>query len=244
MKRFTETTKWDDPWFRKLSPKLKCLWQFIVDRCDPAGVIDIDCDLAGFQIGTKISEKDIRDLGGRVEKLDCGKWWVVRFVAFQYGKLSEDCKAHGPVFASLDAYSLKDRVSKGYAKGIHTLKDKDTDKDEDQDKDTEKDNPPAQPEFAIVAQKRKDRGTLDEIQSFCASLGLPPSDAEATFHKWEGNGWTNGGNPIKDWQATIRSWKAARLLPSLKAAGGTAPSRQAAADGRHYAEPTQPLKIL
>lgn len=62
------------------------------------------------------------------------------------------------------------------------------------------------------------RGTLEEITAFCRTLGLPASDAESIFHKWEGNGWTNGPRPIKDWQATIRSWKAAGYLPSQKAA--------------------------
>lgn len=129
MKRFTETGKWDDPWFRKLTPKMKCLWQFLCDRCDPAGVIDVDYELASFQIGEEISELDVQSFGERVEKLKCGKWWIVQFIGFQYGTLSEDCKAHGPVFASLASYCLNDRVSKGYPKAIHSLKEKDKEKD-------------------------------------------------------------------------------------------------------------------
>jgi uncharacterized protein YdaU (DUF1376 family) len=58
--------------------------------------------------------------------------------------------------------------------------------------------------------------TLDEAISFAVELGLPASDGEACFHKWEGNGWTNGGKKIKDWKATIRSWNAAGYLPSQK----------------------------
>jgi hypothetical protein len=129
MKRFTETTKWDDPWFRKLPPRLKCLWLFLCDRCDPAGVIDVDYELASFQIGEEMSEADVGGFKPRVEKLKCGKWWIVQFVGFQYGSLSEDCKAHGPVFTSLASYNLKDRVSKGYPKGIQSLKEKEKEKD-------------------------------------------------------------------------------------------------------------------
>lgn len=205
MKRFTETTKWDDPWFRKLSPKLKCLWQYVCDRCDGAGVIDIDYELASFQIGTKITDQDMEGLGDRTEKLQCGKWWIVRFIPFQYGKLSEECKAHGPVFSSLSAYGLQDRVSKGIPRGIHTLKE--TDKEKDNGRGGGETKEPT---------KRKDRGTREEIIEFCVEELLPRSDADAIFHKWEGNGWTNGGKPIKDWKATIRSWKAQKFLPSQK----------------------------
>lgn len=64
----------------------------------------------------------------------------------------------------------------------------------------------------------KHRATLDDAKAFAASIELPESDGESCFHKWEGNGWTNNGKPIKDWKATIRAWKAQGFLPSQKAA--------------------------
>jgi hypothetical protein len=66
--------------------------------------------------------------------------------------------------------------------------------------------------------KQGDKGhaTEEEIIQFVVSIDLPKSDGEACFHKWKGNGWKNGTNPIKDWQATIRSWKASGYLPSQK----------------------------
>ena len=51
MKRFTETNKWEDPWFRKLKPEMKLLWSWLLDSCDNAGIIDADIELAAFQIG-------------------------------------------------------------------------------------------------------------------------------------------------------------------------------------------------
>ena len=59
---------------------------------------------------------------------------------------------------------------------------------------------------------------MDDAKAFAASIELPESDGESCFHKWEGNGWTNNGKPIKDWKATIRAWKAQGFLPSQKAA--------------------------
>lgn len=65
-------------------------------------------------------------------------------------------------------------------------------------------------------QNSKGKCTLDEAKAFAKELGMPESDGEACFHKWEGNGWKNGQNPVKDWKATIRSWKASGYLPSQK----------------------------
>jgi hypothetical protein len=196
MKRFTETQKWEDPWFRKLKPEAKLLWQWILDHCDNAGVIEPDLELAAFQVGYPYPLDTLSELGERIAKLPNGKWHVRKFVAFQYGTLSEECKPHKQVLQLMAKHGIE-----GYAKGIHTLKEK------DKDQEQEKDSPPSRP---------KSRGTIEQFREFFASIGLPESDADYTFHKWEGNGWMNGKNPIKDWKATVRQWKAGRFLPSQK----------------------------
>jgi uncharacterized protein YdaU (DUF1376 family) len=66
------------------------------------------------------------------------------------------------------------------------------------------------------SEKNKRRGTMNEIQAFAQSVGMLASDGESCFHKWEGNGWMNGGHPIKDWKATFRNWKSQGFLPSQK----------------------------
>jgi hypothetical protein len=50
-KRFTETEKWKDTFFRKLPPYAKLLYSFILDNCDCAGFWEIDLDLAAFHTG-------------------------------------------------------------------------------------------------------------------------------------------------------------------------------------------------
>lgn len=67
--------------------------------------------------------------------------------------------------------------------------------------------------------KAKARGTLEEFIAYFAELKLPESDARYMFDKWQGNGWKNGTAAIKDWKATVRSWKAASYLPSQKQTG-------------------------
>lgn len=65
----------------------------------------------------------------------------------------------------------------------------------------------------------KQKATLDEVLAFCTSIDLPATDAEWFFSKCEGNGWTNAGKAIRNWQQTIRSWKLSKYLPSLKQPG-------------------------
>ncbi len=69
--------------------------------------------------------------------------------------------------------------------------------------------------------KAKAKGTLEEFLEYFAELKLPESDARFMFDKWTGNGWKNGTASIKDWKATVRSWKTAGYLPSQKQNGNT-----------------------
>jgi hypothetical protein len=111
-KRMTSTGKWDKAWFRKLSPRHKALWQFLCDRCDHAGMWEIDMDSASHFINDvePITFKDIEVFGNRVERFRGDKLWIIDFCQFQYEKLSEKCPAHKPVFKLLKKYSLLDRV--------------------------------------------------------------------------------------------------------------------------------------
>lgn len=142
MKRFTETTKWDDPWFRRLKPRFKCLWLFLCDKCDCAGVWVVDLDLAATFIGEKIDGKAaLTALDGRVVDIGGGKWLVPGFIPFQYGELSKDCKPHKPVFAAVARHGLVVNC-KGYSKGIERVPDRvqEKDKDKEMEEDKEKDS--------------------------------------------------------------------------------------------------------
>lgn len=200
MKRFTETNKWEDPWFRKLKPQMKLLWSWLLDSCDNAGIIDADIELASFQIGYSYPMDTLSEFAHRVIELPCGKFFIPKFIEFQYGTLSRDCKAHNPIFLSLEKHGLK-----GYPKGIHTLQEK----EKEQEKETETEEKESTP-------KPKARGTLEEFKGYAVSQSLPENDGEFLFNKLEGNGWMNGKSPVKDWKAVVRTWKSAKWLPSQK----------------------------
>ncbi len=84
----------------------------------PGRVIELDEGLADFQIGFKETGIDwkgfIAACDDRIEQLENGKLFVVKFIGFQYGEqLSENCKAHNPVFKSLHKNSLSIPFPKG-----------------------------------------------------------------------------------------------------------------------------------
>ena len=115
-KRFTDCHKWADPWFRQLSPTAKLLWQWILDSCDNAGVLDPAFGLASFQIGEDILPH-IVEIESRIERLDGGVLFIPKFIGFQYPTLSRECKAHNPIFASLEKHNLLDRLPDTLSEG-------------------------------------------------------------------------------------------------------------------------------
>lgn len=131
MKRFTETEKWRDPWFQKLDRESRTLWLWLCDRVDNAGVVDICWPICNAETGGSYSEASMAGLGEKVEKLENGKWWIPKFVLFQFGELSDsqENRVHQSIWKLLNKHSLSHRVS-------HRVYD--TPKDKDKDKDKEK----------------------------------------------------------------------------------------------------------
>lgn len=95
-KRFTDTDKWKKPYIRGLQGAYKLLWLYILDDCDHAGIWQVDFEVASIRIGEQVNEKDaIEAFGERIEIFNDGtKWFIVDFVDFQYGPLSEKNRMH------------------------------------------------------------------------------------------------------------------------------------------------------
>lgn len=146
MKRFTETTKWDDPWFRKMKPRFKALFEFLNDRCDYAGVWVVDMEIAIAYVGEKIDQKEaIEVFEGRVVDIGNGKWLLPGFISSQYGTLSEKCAPHKRVFEAIRRHSIVvggdgiTRLEDSLSATPSTLPDRvlDTLKEEDKEEDKE-----------------------------------------------------------------------------------------------------------
>ena len=135
-KRFTDTEKWNDKWFRPLPPLDKLCWIYLCDRCDAAGIIDIDRDLANFQVGDTLDwDAFIEVAAGRIARLDCGKIWLSGFIPFQYGpEFPANCAPHRAVLQILGKYAKTERVIQEYLNTIPTPKEREEDKDKDKDR--------------------------------------------------------------------------------------------------------------
>ena len=106
-KRFTDTGKWKKKWIRQLDPKYKLFWFYLLDNCDHAGIFDADIESASFHIGLEYKEKEILETFDRkiiVIKKD--KWFIPKFVEYQYGILNEANRAHASVIKLLEKYKL------------------------------------------------------------------------------------------------------------------------------------------
>lgn len=108
MKRFTETRKWGDPWFRALPPHIKTFWQFLCDNCDNAGLWDCDMVLAEFLIGIKYDKAEVLlHFQKNVTVLDGGKWFLPKFILFQWGPLNPENKCHKGILRILNDSHLE-----------------------------------------------------------------------------------------------------------------------------------------
>lgn len=123
MKRFTDTDKWKDPWFRKLTPSLKSLWLYLCDSCDNAGFWKKDFEAACFYVDIFDPLEALTAFNKeKVRIKDHGDHWeIVDFVSFQYGRLSPDCKPHRQIIDLINKYEIK-----GYGKGIERVQDNET----------------------------------------------------------------------------------------------------------------------
>lgn len=128
-KRFTATEKWIDPWFSELALKDKMFWIFLLDNCDHAGVWQVNWRLVRFHISPDF-QLNLAPFSGRIHALSEAKWFIPKFVEYQYGALNPDNRVHQSVISLL----MKEGAYKLLTRPLNRVKDKDKDLDKAQDK--------------------------------------------------------------------------------------------------------------
>ena len=180
-KRFTDTDKWKKGFMKSLSTKYKLLWLYIVDDCNHAGVWETDFEVASIRIGSKISENEaIKHFAEQIRIFDNGdKWFIPKFIDFQYGQLNSNIRPHQAVINLIEKYDLYS------IKGVDNIDTSDSPK---------------------TSLKRFKKPTTEEIQSYCTER-KNNVDSMKFFNFYESNGWKVGKNAMKDWKASIRTWE-------------------------------------
>lgn len=114
-KRFTDTNKYKKSFYRALPGAYKLFWDFLYHDCDHAGIWIIDFDIAQTYVGHDmlVSRETALELFNkdevRIMELPGGKkWFIIPFIEFQYGRLSEKNKAHNSIISVLKKHDLID----------------------------------------------------------------------------------------------------------------------------------------
>lgn len=133
-KRFTDTEKWERPWFRKLPNEYKLLWNYICDKCDIAGIWYVDIEIPSFLINHDFDIEKARSLFSKqIQELEGGtRWLILDFADFQYGELRPTNNLHRSVMTRLSEVSSSG-ADQGQNSPSRGAKDKVMDKDKVKD---------------------------------------------------------------------------------------------------------------
>lgn len=134
-KRFTDTNKWNKPFFSDLDLKAKLVWLYLLDNCDNTGIYPINLKLMSFQIGFKVDLGMLFSwFGSKIVAIESDKIFIKSFIDFQYGELNESNNAHKPVIKLLKKIGPIEDLKCSFL----GVQDKDTDKDQVKEKVKEK----------------------------------------------------------------------------------------------------------
>lgn len=130
-KVFHDAHRWNKKWFRKLGPRGRDIWNWVLDNSEH-GIWEVDLEAMAFDLGYEVQLSEIKLIFGcRMHEIGDGKVFLPAAVVFQYGALSEDCNPHKPVLRDLKKHNLIELYQEELIKSSGTLKNKNKDKDQD-----------------------------------------------------------------------------------------------------------------
>ncbi|MCB0515197.1 MAG: hypothetical protein KDD49_03930 [Bacteroidetes bacterium] len=237
-KRLQNTEKWQTPFYRKLSPVMKCFYQYLIDNCDFIGLWTIDFEAASFYIGAEITQSEVmQSFAGKIEIIG-EKMLLLEFCAEQYGEnLNEKSSIHRSVINRLTKENLLEKLypncrvevgysypninnNKEYNKEEIIIKSKEKEKINKKEKESIEKNTyegknkngdiPTKEEFVEYGKDKLRGAGVDDADAYDMALRLK-------YDVWiEGDWYTSTksggrGHKIKSWKSTL-----ANTLPFLK----------------------------
>jgi hypothetical protein len=79
-KRFTDSEKWEDPFFTNLTNDEKVIWIYLLDHCDNAGVLKINIKNINYFCSTNITVEELFiTFQGRLTKISVDTCIINKF---------------------------------------------------------------------------------------------------------------------------------------------------------------------
>ena len=197
-KRFIDTNLFRKRWIRQLDTDMKLFWIYILTDCDHAGIWDVDIDRAAFQLNIKLDEKKILNtFKNKIFTFKKDKWFIPKYIEYQYGELNPAVNAHKSAIKILEKYNLIDGNELLINSSL-AVKDKDKNQGKVQGKAKGK-----------IKRKVKDtkRNQLLDIKDNLKEYKeiFINKDVYLEFDKWNDYMLSNG-KTYKNYSAAFRNW--------------------------------------
>lgn len=195
-KRFTDTEKFNDKWYRKLPILQKVIWEYLLSECNHAGILEnFDIELMSFKIGAEISQDDLKFFDGRIIFISDSVVFIPKFLNFQYGEFKPTNKVHLNALRELKKYN----ISAPWAERVRTGDGpKEKEKDKEKEKEEKKEINNSTSKFI--------KPSIEEIKNYCVER-KNNVNPEQFYDFYESKNWMVGKNKMKKWKNAIHTWE-------------------------------------
>ena len=167
---------------------MKLFWVYLLDNCNHAGIWEPNWPLAQFHLGVGENDVELSQIIDRVQILRSKKWFIPKFIEFQYGTLQCDNRAHQSVILALQ----KEGAYKPLISPFQGDKDKDSVKESLVFKNGRPDN-----HFDLFWQAYPKKVAKEAAKRIWRRLNPTPELFEAILRGVKGwsetENWTSGG---------------------------------------------------
>tara|TARA_R110002167_G_scaffold76944_3_gene213911 strand:- start:324 stop:956 length:633 start_codon:yes stop_codon:yes gene_type:complete len=200
-KRFTDTAKWSEDWFLEIKNPHKLFWIYVCDNCNHAGIFKPNKRMFELILGARIDInmflEEINSDKQRILELANGKWYLTKFIEFQYGgKLNENNRVHKSILEILIANNI-------------TWEEKSI-----------------VPQLEVKDYKPKVNSnipsTINEVIDYFKLKGSSKIEGEKFYYFYESKDWLVGKTKMKNWKMSASGWIARNKkdLPDSDYLGG------------------------
>lgn len=246
-KIFSYPNKWEDAWYIGLPIENKLAFDYVWEKCTPIGIWKPSYKLCEFCIGKRIKwDVLIKQMSNdKLIILTDGSWWLIEFIKVQYGVLDEESTSP-PIKSYIKDLKLngiwdlyKQRVCKGYAKGIQTLKDNTIQDNTIQDKINNKINNNKE-----ISKKMSIPKNVAEVRQYCSER-KNKIDPEYFYHFYDARDWRlKNGQRITRWKSVIITWERNRPKQGLEGVNNQKAGSSVAQELWEAAEATKQSQVM